>query len=151
MEIRCILCGSTLLEGAHVEPRRVFDDWIDDRLQNIIWLCPICHILFDRGFITIHPEYRIFVFSFASSRLNIFRKFGHAYAHSEDLMRIPEHHIRYHLEEIFLREFGEKELEQRFIEKPKIQRLHRSYFLSDEEGDLIDSITVSYDGVDPSV
>ena len=43
----CALCGATNTVDAHVRDRADFGDNEDDRMWNIIPLCPTCHDVFD--------------------------------------------------------------------------------------------------------
>ncbi len=137
----CVLCGSMLIEHAHVEPRCNFVGPVDDRIQNIILLCPTCHTLFDDGFITIHPTYRLFVFSLARHSCNIFREFGHAYAHTDDLERIPRRRIEVHVRDLYLSELGESELLRRFRSKPRIQRVNPRFELKSNDGSVLRTVS----------
>ena len=57
----CAICGASYAEAAHVKPRAEFNDAEDDRLWNIIPLCPSHHEAFDRGKIGIFPDKRHFL------------------------------------------------------------------------------------------
>lgn len=53
----CMVCGFRVVsDDAHVKPRREFDYSEENRLLNIIPLCPTHHRMFDLGLIGICPE-----------------------------------------------------------------------------------------------
>ena len=116
-----------IYEEAHVEARRFFSLSSNDRLQNIIPLCPTCHTLFDLGYIGIHPEFRCFVFSKVRNHKNILRRFEYSYPHDNVVKQIPERHIKKHLQEQFEYKYGENELFHRFKTQPAPRWLHYSY------------------------
>jgi len=127
MEDYCVLCRYPLYEGAHVKAKRYHATGSLDRLQNIIRLCPLCHTMFDYGFVTIHPDYRIFIFSKRPDPKNPFLKFNHSYPHDNSLNRIPERYVKAHLDTQYKKEWGEREILDRFPERPPYLRLAYCY------------------------
>lgn len=57
VKMRCVVCGRTEeLDNSHVKDNSEFDDHEDDRSQNIIYLCPTHHRMFDNNKIGICPS-----------------------------------------------------------------------------------------------
>lgn len=48
-EMQCVVCGEKITDDAHVRDRTAFPDDLDDRIFNIIPMCPNHHRLFDKG------------------------------------------------------------------------------------------------------
>lgn len=66
----CFLCLNRFpeccLEAAHIKPRNRIEDSDKNNINNVILLCRICHILFDKGYLTIYND-KVLV----SDKLNI--------------------------------------------------------------------------------
>lgn len=124
----CILCGTSVTEGAHVEARR---DVLtpEDRVQNIIRLCPTCHTVFDARYITVHPIHRIFVYSLRPERANLYRRFRYSYPHDGSLDVIRDSAIFANASGEFAFELGENELAIRYPTKPAPQWLLSTHAL----------------------
>src|SRR2546425_11057428 len=73
----CAICGHPRTEEAHVKPRETFENNEDDRMLNIILLCPTHHGEFDDRNIGIVPDKSGFLvqkgdsISYAASTVNI--------------------------------------------------------------------------------
>jgi hypothetical protein len=128
MDRPCVLCSTEYHEEAHVRARASFPEG-EHRVQNLIPLCPLCHELFDSYYITIHPEYRIFVFSLCRERKNLFRAIDYAYPHTESLDSLRQVYLDWQAKNEFKRTKGASELAQRFPVRPPIQRVHIEYVL----------------------
>ena len=87
--MRCSVCSSHgFTESAHIEAKSRFDTSENDRIFNILPICPTCHYYFDtcKAF-TLHHEWKCWVFSdkrkYVSSNNitfeNPFRSFYYAY------------------------------------------------------------------------
>lgn len=56
-QTKCTVCGNDIVsDRAHVKSKHEFNESDQDRLLNIISLCPNHHRMFDRGDIGICPE-----------------------------------------------------------------------------------------------
>ena len=101
----CALCASkSLTDGAHVQAKREggFPSW-GHLFGNILRLCPNCHRLFDKpnNFITIHPTWRVFIFSRKKKRrssddysiFNPYYQLDYSYAHDDSLQQILREYI----------------------------------------------------------
>ena len=126
MPISCILCGVRTSEGAHVEARRMLP-FRENRIQNIIRLCALCHEMFDSAYVTIHPAHRIFVFSLRADRQNVFQRFRYAYPYDGSLDTIKDSSILSNSTNEFAYELGDRELTIRFPIKPPPKWLRLSY------------------------
>jgi len=73
------------VERAHIRARHSRDE--DNRVFNLLDLCPTCHKYFDNKLITMHPIWRCWVFSdivyktttYGSRFTNFFRGFQYSY------------------------------------------------------------------------
>lgn len=86
----CFVCSSnTFVERAHVRARHSKDE--NNTLFNLVDLCPTCHTYFDNKLITIHPDWRCWIFSdkaytnssYGVKFKNRFAKFAYAYCPKE--------------------------------------------------------------------
>ena len=105
MPLVCAFCGfKSLTEGAHVQAKREenFPSW-GHLFANILRLCPNCHTLFDKPnmFITIHPDWRIFIISKTKKRRadngsvskNPYYQLEYCYPHDDSLQHIRREYI----------------------------------------------------------
>ena len=129
MPLICSICSiESVTEGAHVRAKREggFKSW-GDRLFNIVDLCPTCHKLFDRNFITIHPRWRVWIFSNLSHKIssdgelkviNPFKEFPYSFPHNAGALNdIQEDYIRLNNKnEFFKQPYGSFERMMDFLE-----------------------------------
>lgn len=135
----CTLCGFSLVEWAHIKDFSAFRSELNlsrrltggpDETQNLAPLCPLCHTQFDSGFVTIHPSFRIFVFSLFPSAKNLLRRFDYAYPRGTDLHEIPQPYIDHKNQFGFLYRQGRGEFGYRFPVQPPPRYIHGSYTCS---------------------
>ena len=127
MKNNCTLCKTKIIEHAHVQAKRNFFDNGNHLLQNIIPLCPTCHSLFDLGYITIHPNYRFFIFSLIREKKNILRPFKYSYPYFNNLKSISDKNIKWQAKYEFKRKYGFNEYSQRYPKPPPLKFIYLKY------------------------
>ena len=62
MSAQCAICSMHVFtERAHVRAKR--STLADTQIFNLVPLCPTCHTYFDQNLITLHPDWRCWIFS----------------------------------------------------------------------------------------
>lgn len=96
----CTFCEKKLpyclLETAHIKPRYLLDSSEKNDYNNVIFLCRICHVLFDKGYIGINNNHL-----FVSEKLNILEYDLPIYKIQKKIIKEQEGFFDYHYKYIY--------------------------------------------------
>ncbi len=151
----CSICSSdTYIERAHVRARYSRDE--DNTMFNLVDLCPTCHTYFDNKLITLHPDWRCWIFSdiyykvnsYGAKFENKFRKFVYSYPPASQASKIEQ----LDLESIKWNNDNEFEVRGNFSSNMYFDRLerkltHREKWEHEKQRPIHHRIQIKYESV----